>query len=204
MTKFILGTKSHMSQVYSEDGLIIPVTVVSAEPCVVTQIKQTEKEGYVAVQVGRKEVQEHRVAKPQRGHTKAVNKVLAEMKEFRVEDASSYSVGDTVTVSQFVAGDIVKVSGTSKGKGFQGVVKRHGFKGAKTSHGTKDQVRMPGSIGATGPQRVFKGTRMGGRMGGQGTTVTNLEIIKVDEQTNQLYIKGAVPGANNGTIEIYA
>ena len=203
MTKFIVATKKNMTQIYNEAGHVVPVTVVDVEPCVVTQVKDQAKDGYTAIQVGYGVRKEKNIAKPQRVHNKKLG-MFRGYKEFRIGDDSELKVGDKVTVEQFEVGDKVKVTGTSKGKGFQGVVKRHGFKGAPASHGTKDQVRMPGSIGATGPQRVFKGTRMGGQMGDQQATSLHLEIVKIDEKTNQLYLRGAVPGGRNAVVTVYA
>ncbi|MDP3970403.1 MAG: 50S ribosomal protein L3 [bacterium] len=200
MKKFIVGKKIEMTQIYNDSGNVVPVTVVDIQPCVVTQVKNKETDGYIAVQVGYGVQKKSRIAKPQQGHTKDVG-YFAGFKEFRT--AEEYKVGDKIDVSQFELGDEVKVSGVSKGKGFQGVVKRYGFKGAPKSHGTKDQVRMPGSIGATGPQRVFKGTRMGGQMGNQGSTVSNLTVEKIDIEKNQVYLRGAVPGARNSLVTIY-
>ena len=194
MIKFILAEKQAMTQKYAPNGAVIPVTKVVAGPCVVTQIKNIADDGYCAVQVGfgTKRV----LAKPQQGHLKKLGS-FRYLREFRVnlEQAEKLKVGDQITASTFALGDTVQVSGISKGKGFQGVVKRHGFHGSPKSHGHKDQLRMPGSIGAGGPQHVMKGKRMGGHMGDQQVTVKNLEIVAIDEPSNFLYIKGAVPGA---------
>lgn len=200
MAKFILGTKSHMTQKFLEDGTVAPVTVVKAGPCTVTQVKG-DKEGYTAVQVGfgKKRI----LNKPLAGHLKGLEN-FRYIKEFRVEDTANFAKGKVFDVSSFTTGDNLSVTAVSKGKGFQGVVKRHGFKGSPASHGHKDQLRMPGSIGATEPARVFKGTRMGGRMGGDTTTVKNLELIEVDTDKNLLYIKGAVPGARNAFVVVQA
>lgn len=196
--KYILGKKVSMTQIFSEKGDMVPVTVVQAGPCVVTQIKGTEKDGYTAVQIayGHK----NKLKKPQKGHFKELGS-FRYVREFRSN--SDVKVGDQITVGTFAVGDKVKVTGTSKGRGFQGVVKRHGFGGAKASHGTKDQLRMPGSIGATGPAHVFKGMRMPGQMGDDRVTIANLEIIQVDSQENLLYIKGAIPGARNSLVMVY-
>ena len=177
--KFILGKKVEMSQIFADDGTVIPGTIVAAGPANVTQIKTKEKDGYDAVQI-------------QFGRIK---------REFKPNDGA-FEKGVKVDVSTFSPGDIVKVSGTVKGRGFQGVVKRHGFHGAPKTHGTKHAHRQPGSIGATWPQRVLKGTRMAGRMGGNRASIQNLEIVKVDTERNQLYIKGAVPGARGTLLEI--
>jgi large subunit ribosomal protein L3 len=195
---YILGKKMGMTQVFSEDGTVVPVTVVKAGPCVVTQVKNVERDGYTAVQVGHGK--RNKLTKSLKGHFNNLGQ-FADVREFR-DEAGTAQVGDEITVETFEAGEKVKVTGTTKGKGFQGVVKRHGFGGAKATHGTKDQLRMPGSIGATGPAHVFKGKKMPGRMGGGQKTVSNLEIIKVEAENNLLYIKGAVPGSRNGLVAV--
>ena len=198
MSKFILGKKVEMTQKFMENGDVAPVTIVNAGPCTVTQVKG-DKEGYSAVQVGfgfRKKIN-----KPLKGHLKKLEN-FRYLREFRLDKTDNFEVGKVFDVSTFEIGDIITISAISKGKGFQGVVKRHGFKGSPATHGHKDQHRMPGSIGSTGPARVFKGTRMGGRMGTDMTTVANLEIIDIDKENNLLYIKGAVPGARNSLVSI--
>lgn len=197
--KFIIGKKIEMTQVWQGDK-VVAVTRVQAGPCTVTQVKNIENDGYKAVQLGFGTRKEKNIAKPQKGHMKGLGAFMS-MKEFRVE-ASDAKVGDKIGVETFAVGDGIQVTGVSKGKGFQGVVKRHGFKGSKKTHGNKDQLRMPGSAGATGPAHVFKGMRMGGRMGGDQVTVKNLEIIEIDTENNILSIKGAVPGARNGLVLI--
>lgn len=198
-------------QCFEEDGRAIPSTVISAGPLVVTQVKNPDIDGYTAVQVAFEEQKTKRATKAHLGHIK---KILPEneeglptqtgafkhLREFR--DIEEIAEGDKITVSVFSKGDMVTVSGLSKGKGFQGVVKRHGFHGGPRSHGQKHSEREPGSIGATGPQRVLKGTRMAGRMGGNRITVKNLEIIGVDAENNQLIIKGAIPGRRGTLVEI--
>ena len=203
MAKFILGKKLNMTQKFTEDGLLMPVTVVSAGPCTVVQVKG-EKDGYKAVQVGYGK--KKKINKPLAGHLKdlPLGSNFSCLKEFRVENIDAYARGKVFDVSTFKVGDILKIKAVSKGKGFQGVVKRHGFHGSPATHGHKDQLRMPGSIGSTDPARVFKGTRMGGRMGGDTVTVKNLELIEVDLANNILYIKGAVPGARGSLVEISA
>jgi len=203
--KFILGQKKNMTQIFLEDGRRISVTVVEAKPNTVTQLKTQKKDGYVAVQVG-SGVTKKSHAKPQLGHLKDIQSSRW-MREVRLENVNDdqlakYERGKSFGVSIFCPGDNVKATGISKGKGFQGVVKRHGFKGAPASHGTKDQVRMPGSIGSTGPARVFKGVRMGGRMGSDRVTVNGLQVVKVDVENNLLYIKGGLPGAFNSLVVI--
>ena len=194
--KFILGTKEKMTQVFTEDGKAHAATIVKAPKSVVTQVKTDEKDGYVAVQVGSDDKKKERVNKPQREKLAHKN-----VKEFRV-DSTELKEGDVIEVATFEPGDKVIVSGVSKGKGFQGVVKRHGFHGGPRSHGQKHSEREPGSIGATGPQRVFKGTRMGGRMGTDRTTVKGLKVLQVDAENGLMLISGAVPGRRGTLLEI--
>lgn len=190
-----------MTQIFNEDGAVVPVTVVEAGPCQVTQVKTMAKDGYLAAQIGFME--KKKLLKPILGHLKGFKK-FRYLKEFKIDEDQTIDKGQEITVKYFELGENIKVTGISKGKGFQGVVKRHGFKGSPASHGHKDQLRMPGSIGATDAARVFKGKRMAGRMGTDQVTVANLEIVKIDEEKNLLYIKGAVPGARNGLIMIRA
>ena len=190
-----------MTQVFTEDGVAHPATIVSAGPVVVTQLKNAEKDGYQAAQVGYGLRRKKNINKAQQGHTKDLGD-FRYMREFRTEDGEEKKVGDKIDVSAFEVGDTIVVSSISKGKGFQGVVKRHGFHGGPRSHGQKHSEREPGSIGATGPQRVFKGTKMGGRTGGNRVTVKNLEILQVDKDENQLVIKGAIPGKRGTLVEI--
>lgn len=202
-TKFLLARKLYMTQLFDDGGNVVPVTVLAAEPNVITQIKTSEQDGYVAVQVGVGERRAKTVSKAVVGHTKGLNKIFRKLTEFRVVDLANYKVGDTVAAAQFSEGEKVKVSGISKGRGFQGVVKRHGFHGHPASHGHKDQLRASGSIGAGGVQRTFKGLRMAGHMGDSSVTVANLKVIKVDADKNELYLRGAVPGANRAFVRIY-
>ncbi len=196
-----------MTQCFQEDGTVVPVTVVSAGPLVVTQVKTPEIDGYTAVQVAYEEQKAHRATKAHLGHVSArmpkteaeKNKAYKHLREFR--DIEEIKEGDVITVSAFKKGDIVTVSGISKGKGFQGVVKRHNFAGGPRTHGQKHSERSPGSIGG-GINRVPKGVKMAGRMGGDRITVKNLEIIGVDVPNNQLLIKGAIPGRRGTIIEI--
>lgn len=193
-----------MTQVFTEDGRAIPVTVIAAGPCVVVQKKTNDKDGYTALQIGWSESK--KVKKPQAGHLRGLPQVKI-LREVRIKNEEEVKLdqidrGDEIRVSTFTVGEKVNVVGISKGKGFQGVVKRHGFAGSPASHGHKDQLRMPGSIGATDPARVFKGTRMAGRMGADQVTVKNLEVVKIDEENNFLYIKGAVPGPRGGLVKI--
>lgn len=196
--KFILAKKLEMSQVFRPDGTVVPVTLLQAGPCVVTQVKDVTTDGYMAVQVGF--LSTKKVSKSVEGHLKDLGK-LRELREFRLNEDSTLKRGDTLEASNFVAGDVVNVTGVSKGKGFQGVVKRHGFHGAPATHGHKDQQRMPGSSGAGGVQHVIKGVRKPGRMGGETVTVQNLEVIEVREG-GVLAVKGAVPGSRNAVVEI--
>ena len=191
--KFIIAKKLEMSQRFKENGAVVPVTLLEVSDCVVTQLRTKEKDGYEAVQIGCGE--DKRATMPEKGHTKGLGKAFAILKEFRLDGPTDLKVGDVVSPSQFVPGEFVGVTGTSKGKGFQGVVKRHHFRGGPKTHGHKDNLRMPGSIGSGGMQRVFKGLRMGGRMGGDEVTVKNLEVIEVDAAKGVIAVKGAVPGA---------
>lgn len=197
--KFIIGEKQEMTQIW-KDEQYIAVTKVKVEPCVVTQTKKKEKDAYEAVQLGFGRRKEKNINKPQIGHFKGLGS-FKKIREFRVAEAK-LERGDRLDVASFEAGDKIQVKSVSKGKGFQGVVKRHGFAGQIKTHGNKDQHRMPGSIGATGPAHVFKGTRMGGRMGGDKVTVKNLEIIEIDFDNNIFFIKGAVPGHRNSLVLI--
>lgn len=198
--KFILGTKKEMTQIFSNNGDVLPVTVIEAAPCVITMIKKKESGECKALQIGCGE--RKKPTKPITGHLKKSGVISRHLQEFKYDSTDELKVGDKFGVEIFEIGNIVKVSGICKGKGFQGVVKRHGFAGSPASHGHKDQLRMPGSIGATDPAHVFKGKRMAGRMGGGNITVKNLEIVKIEEDKNLLYIKGAVPGPRNGIIRI--
>ncbi len=201
--KFILGKKIGMTQVFLPSGMVVPVTKVQAGPCQITEVRVDSKNGTKAVQIGFGEAKEVRLAQPQVGHLKDLSKVR-NLRDFKIETNSEVKRGDTITVETFTTGDKVLVVGESKGKGFAGVVKRHHFRGGPASHGHKDNLRMPGSIGAGGVQRVFKGMRMGGRMGGDRVTIKNLEIVEVHPETNELFIKGAVPGGRNALLLISA
>jgi len=201
--KFISGKKLKMTQIWTDDK-VWGVTAVAAGPCVILQVKDKSRDGYSALQLGFGSRKEKNIKKPQLGRLKSLAIRPQYVKEFRLEAEAPFKVGDVVSVETFAVGDIVAVSGTSKGKGFQGVVKRHGFHGFRKTHGNKDQERASGSVGPKGPARVFKGTRMGGRMGGEKVTTANLEIIKIDSENNILYIKGAVPGAMNSFVTVQA
>ncbi|OGY87736.1 MAG: 50S ribosomal protein L3 [Candidatus Kerfeldbacteria bacterium RIFOXYA2_FULL_38_24] len=198
--KFIIAKKIEMSQEFAPDGTVTPVTVFEAGPIVVTQVKNKEKDGYQAVQVGFGNRKKKNISKPVLGHLKELGS-FAVLQEFLTPDGQ-YERGQTITVETFVAGDKVDVSGISGGCGFAGVVKRHSFHGHPATHGHKDQSRMPGSIGSQAPQHVFKGKRMGGRMGGKRVTVKNLEVIALDKTKNILKVKGAVPGKRNSILFI--
>jgi len=198
--KFILGTKEEMTQIFTEDGNAVPVTLLKAGPVVVTQVKSNEKDGYQSVQVGFGAKNPRNMNKALKGHVKDLGN-FRHLKEFRITPGEM-KVGDVFDVSVFEPGDTVHVSGVSKGKGFQGVVKRHGFHGGSRTHGQKHSEREPGSIGATGPQRVFKGTRMGGRMGGDRVTVKSLRIVAVDTDSNTIAVSGAIPGRRGTLLEI--
>lgn len=199
--KFILGKKVGMSQIFVEgdkEAKVIPVTLVEADSCYVTQVKNQEKDGYEAVQVAFEESK--KVNKPMAGHLQGVGKFFKYLREIRNDAKDNKAqVGERVDVTVFEAGDKVKVTGVAKAKGFQGAMKRHGFKGGKASHGQKHSNRRVGSIGSTYPERVIKGKRMAGRMGGGQITQVGLEIVRVDAEKNLLLIKGCVPG-NNGTL----
>lgn len=202
--KFILGKKIGMTQVFLDNGTVVPVTRVQAGPCVVTQVKTKEKDGTAAVQIGFDKQKMFRLSKAIRGHLNGISVepgvTVRYLREIPTED--SLQRGDRFTVTTFTQGEKVQVMGTAKGRGFQGVVKRHGFAGGPASHGHKDNLRMPGSIGAGGVQRVFKDMRMGGHMGDNQVTVKNLEVVSVKPDENELWIKGAVPGARNGLVVI--
>jgi len=203
--KFILGKKIEMSQIFDEKGNVVPVTLVEAGPCFVTQIRVNEKDGYSAVQIGFGQAK--RVNKPRAGHLARIKnddlkfKNVKFLKEFRVEKPE-YELGAELKADVFSEGDEVKVSGLSIGRGFQGVVKRHGFGGASKTHGTKHALRQPGSIGSTFPERVPKGRRMAGHMGNARVTIQGLKIAKVEAENNILAIKGAVPGKRGTLLEI--
>jgi large subunit ribosomal protein L3 len=197
----IIGKKLGMSQVFTEDGTRVPVTVIEAGPCPVTAVRDPERDGYAALQLGYGDTAEDRLTKAELGHLrKAEASAVRTLVEFR--DEGERSVGDVVTVEDFEPGQRVKVSGVSVGKGFQGTVRRHNFSRGPETHGSHN-VRAPGSVGASAdPARVFPGTRMPGRMGGRRVTQRGLEIVEVDAERNLLLIKGAVPGPRNATVEV--
>jgi len=201
--KFILGLKLGMAQVFDEKGNVIPITLIEAGPCLVTQIKTREKDGYSAVQIGFGEAK--KVTKAIAGHLKRLGKLLF-LREFRNKEPKindkELKRGDKIDVSVFQEGDKVKVSGLSKGKGFAGVVKRWHFRGRPATHGTKHELRTPGSVGTSFPERVIKGKKMAGRMGFERVTIKNLKVVKVDPEKNLLAIKGALPGRRGTLLEI--
>lgn len=199
----ILGTKLGMTQVFDESGRSIPVTVISAGPCTITQVKTEETDGYTAVQVGYKEVREKLLNKPELGHLKKSNAApLKCLKEYRLNDASSYELGQQISADIFNAGELVDVIGTSIGKGFAGFQKRHNFKRGLMSHGSKNH-RQPGSIGpGTTPGRVYPGKKMAGRLGGVRVTVRKLTVVRVDAERNLILVKGAVPGKPGALVQV--
>lgn len=201
--KYILGTKDKMTQIFDEEGRVIPVTVLKTSPLTITQIKTLENDGYDAVQVGFGSKKEKNIAKPQQGQFKDMGN-FAHVRENRVseEEVGEIKVGDTIDIDVFAEGDKVSAQSVSKGKGFQGVVKRHGFHGGPRTHGQKHNERTGGSIGAGGLQRVIKGMKMPGRTGGETVTQKGLTVVKIDAENGQLYIKGAVPGRRGALIEV--
>lgn len=203
--KFILARKERMTQIWGEDGRVAVGTILKTTPMVVTQVKGTDtKDGYQAVQVGFEEQKVHRVNKPELGHTKG--KAFKVIREFRLPEAGDYQVGSEIGLDTFAVGDAVEVAGESKGKGFQGVVKRHGFHGGRRSHGQKHSEREAGSIGGGGRAggRVAKGMRMAGRMGGERVTVKGLQVLHIDTAKGEIIISGAVPGARGTLLEVVA
>ena len=203
MKKAILATKVGMTQIFDENGVLVPVTVLQAGPCVVTQVKTADNDGYSAIQVGFGEKKENRVNKPMKGQfAKAGVSCKRYLKEFRFEDAETYTLGQEIKADIFDAGDKINATATSKGKGFQGAIKRHGQSRGPMAHGSKYH-RHAGSNGAcSDPSKVFKGKRMPGQMGGKKITVQNLEIVKVDVENNLLLVKGAVPGPKKSMVTI--
>ena len=194
--KGVLGTKLGMTQVFGDDGRIVPVTVVSAGPCVVTAVRTPDADGYSAVQLGYGEIDPRKVNKPKTGHfAKAGVTPRRYLVELRTDDASEYTLGQEISAETFAAGELVDVTGKTKGKGYAGVMKRHGFHGLKSSHGVERKHRSPGSIGACAtPGRVFKGVRMAGRMGGVRYTAQSLRVQAIDTEQNLILVRGAIPG----------
>ncbi len=200
----LIGKKVGMTRIFNGEGVQIPVTVIEAGPCPVVQVKSLDRDGYQAVQVGFGAQMAKRATRAETGHAAKAGLETTPrlMREFRIGEEEAYEVGQQLTVALFEAGDLVKVTGNSKGRGFQGVVKRYGFRGRPGSHG-HPMSRNPGSIGpGTDPSRVIKGKKMPGRMGGTRTTIRNLEVVRVDGERNLLFVKGGVPGARNGYVLI--
>lgn len=221
MVKGLLGRKIGMTQIFSETGEVIPVTIIQAGPCVVTQIKTQETDGYEAIQLGFEQVEPRKLTRPARGHLsvlpkrkqwsrppRPVNEPKAEMlvrflREFGADDVREHTVGDIIRVNMFEQGQRVDVSGTSKGRGFAGVMKRHGFRGGPRTHGQSDRARAPGSIGGgTKPGKVWKGQRMAGHMGNKRVTVQNLEVVGIVPEKDIILVRGAIPGPSRGLVQI--
>ena len=200
--KGILGRKIGMTQIFTEQGTVVPVTVVEAGPVVVTQVKTIENDGYNAVQVGFVDAKEKSLNKPQKGHLAAANTLKKHLKEFRVESVDAYTVGQEIKADVFAAGEMIDVTGISKGKGFQGPIKRHGQSRGPESHGSRYH-RRPGSMGACSyPGRVFKNKKLAGHMGSVKVTVQNLEVVRVDADKNFILVKGAIPGAKGSVVTL--
>ena len=200
--KGILGKKIGMTQIFTEHGEVIPVTVVEAGPVVVTQIKTTENDGYTAIQVGFQDAKEKSLNKPQKGHLAAANTLKKHLKEFRVDSVEEYTVGQEIKADLFAAGELIDVTGISKGKGFQGPIKRHGQSRGPETHGSRYH-RRPGSMGACSyPGRVFKNKKLAGHMGSVKVTIQNLDLVRVDAEKNFILVKGAIPGAKGSVVTI--
>lgn len=200
--KGILGRKIGMTQIFTEAGEVVPVTVVEAGPVVVTQVKTIENDGYNAVQVGFVDAKEKSLNKPQKGHLAAANTLKKHLKEFRVESVDAYTVGQEIKADVFAAGEMIDVTGISKGKGFQGPIKRHGQSRGPETHGSRYH-RRPGSLGACSyPGRVFKNKKLAGHMGSVKVTVQNLEVVRVDADKNFILVKGAIPGAKGSVVTL--
>ena len=203
MKKAIIGKKVGMTQIFDETGKVIPVTVVEAGPCVVTQKKTVETDGYTAVQLGFEDIKESKLTKPEAGHLKKAGvEAKRHLKEFRLEDTASMNVGDVVKADTFAAGDWIDVTGISKGHGYQGVVKRYGAGRVDMTHGGGPVHRHAGSMGALDAARIFKGKIGAGQMGNEQVTIENLEIVKVDAELNMIVIRGAIPGPKGGLVYI--
>ena len=202
MKKAIIGKKVGMTQIFDEAGKVVPVTVIEAGPCVVVQKKTVEKEGYNAVQLGFEDAAERRLSKPEKGHFEKANVAAKKhLKEFRLENAAEMNVGDIVSVDAFKEGDHIDVTGTSKGHGYQGAIKRHGAQRTPTSHGGGPVHRHAGSMGSTSsPSRIFKGHIGAGQMGVDQVTVQNLDVVKVDPELNMIVVRGAIPGPKGGIV----
>ncbi len=203
MVKGIIGKKIGMTQIFDENGNVIPVTVIEAGPCVVAQKKTVETDGYDAVQLGFMDTAEKRVSKPEAGHFKKNGlTVKRHLKEFRLDDISGYNVGDTVAADIFAAGEKVDITGVTKGHGYTGVIKRWNHHVLRMTHGTGPIHRQPGSMGVIDPARIFKNKKMAGQYGNEQVTILNLDVVKVDAEKNLIAVKGAVPGAKGGIVFI--
>jgi len=203
MKKGIIGKKIGMTQIFDETGNMIPVTVIAAGPCVVTQKKTAEKDGYDAVQLGFGEVKEKHLTKPEKGHLdKAGVSYKKYLKEFRLEDCSALNVGDTITADTFAAGDKVDVTGITKGRGYTGAIKRWNLHKLRMTHGVGPVHRQSGSMGVIDPARIFKNKKMAGQYGNEQVTVLNLKVVKIDSEKNLIAVKGAIPGAKDGIVFI--
>ena len=203
MQKAIIGKKVGMTQIFDETGKVIPVTVVEAGPCVVTQKKTVETDGYASVQLGFEDVKEHKLTKPEAGHFKKAGvEAKRHLKEFRLENAAEMNVGDVIKADVFANGDMIDVTGISKGHGYQGVIKRHGAHRTDMTHGGGPVHRHAGSMGALDAARIFKGKIGAGQMGNEQVTVQNLEVVKVDAELNMIVIRGAIPGPKGGLVFI--
>ena len=201
MIQGLIGRKLGMTQIFDESGVVHPVTVIECGPNVVTQVKSADSDGYEAIQLGFGI--DKRLTKPEQGHRKASGYMSRTLREVKADDVSQYEVGQVLKADTFTIGELVDITGTSKGRGFQGGVKRHGFSGGSKTHGQSDRWRAPGSIGSSAtPGRVFKGLRMAGHMGVDKVTVQNLKVMRVDIDRNILLVQGSVPGPNNGTVII--
>jgi len=199
MIQGLVGKKLGMSQIFDDTGLAHPVTVLEVGPCVVTQVKTPERDGYSAIQLGFG--LDKRLNQPEQGHRKASGFLSRTLREVKADDSSAFDIGQVLKADVFAAGELVDVTGTSKGRGFQGGVKRHGFRGGPRTHGQSDRLRAAGSIGSSAtPGRVFKGMRMAGRMGNDRITVQNLKVLRVDPERNLLLVEGSVPGPNEGLV----
>ena len=201
MVHGLIGRKLGMTQIFDEQGLARPVTVIEAGPCVVTQVRSAEKDGYEAVQLGYGIAK--KLNKPQQGHVRASGHQVKTLREFKADDYSNVEIGQVFKADTFAEGDVIDVVGTSKGRGFQGGMKRHGFHGGPATHGQSDRARAPGSIGSSAtPGRVFKGMKMAGHMGHERVTIQNLKVLRIDVERNLLLVEGSVPGPNQGTLLI--
>ncbi|KKS77373.1 MAG: 50S ribosomal protein L3 [Parcubacteria group bacterium GW2011_GWA1_43_21] len=207
--KFLLGTKQRMTQIFDDNGQAVVGTVLAVAPAMVVQVKTADKNQAGSVQIGYGEKRAKNTSKAERGHIAPALKASGKeniafqyLREFTTDNSADYKIGDPIDLSIFNEGDTVEIAGTSKGKGFQGVVKRHGFKGGRRSHGQKHSEREPGSIGVGGVQRVFKGMRMAGRMGSDRITLKNVKIVKINQEAKEILVKGAVPGRPGSLVEI--